>query len=430
MTHKLRLALVAVALALLAGAWRQNASPIVILVSLDGWRWDYLDRAAAPALKRLAADGVRAEALISTFPSKTFPSHYTIVTGLTPEHHGIVSNTIVDPAITERFSMSSPSVGDARWWSGEPIWVTAIRQGRRAATMFWPGSEAAIAGVRPTDWRPFDNKVGNADRVRQVLEWLGRPEAQRPSVVTLYFNEVDAAGHEFGPDSSEVLQAAAHLDAALGQLVAGVEKLGLANRTSFVVVSDHGMSALNEERTIFIDDYIDPASLDVVEWTPVFQATPRTGTTEQVYRALLGRHPALEVYRRAEMPSYLKYRDHPRIPPIMALADDGWTITTHARRERDRASGRHARGEHGYDPRYRSMHGLFIATGPALERRTVVPAFDNVHIYEFLCGLLELKPAKNDGDPAMTRGFFVGRLGVGAAGQSTRITTPSALRVP
>jgi predicted AlkP superfamily pyrophosphatase or phosphodiesterase len=397
------------AFAVALGAARQASAPIVILISLDGWRWDYLDRAAAPNLKQLAASGVRAEGLIATFPSKTFPSHYTAVTGLTPEHHGIVSNTISDPAIPQRFSMSSDAVGDPRWWGGEPIWVTAVRQGRRSATMFWPGSEAPIGGVRPTYWRPFDNTVGNADRVRQVIEWLARPESERPAIVTIYFNEADGAGHQFGPESQEVMKAAASLDAAVGQLVEGVAKLGLTGRTSFVVTSDHGMSQLSEERTIFIDDYLDVDSVDVVEWTPVFQARPGKRTAEQIYAALAGRHPALAVYRRADVPAFFKYRDNERIPPVLALADDGWTITTRARRQRDRETGRRIGGEHGYDPRYRSMHGLFIASGPRLARGRIVPAFDNLHLYEFLCGLLELKPATNDGDPGVTRAFFAVR---------------------
>jgi predicted AlkP superfamily pyrophosphatase or phosphodiesterase len=386
----------AVAILLLAGAARQSDRPILILISLDGWRWDYLDRAQAPNLRKLADAGVRAEGLIPAFPSKTFPNHYTIVTGLSPEHHGIVSNTMVDRTIgPERFTMQSATAKDARWWGGEPLWVTAIRQGRRASVLFWPGSEAPIGGMRPNDWLPYSDAFPNTERVDRMLGWLARPEGERPSFLTLYFSDVDSAGHSFGPGAPQVMDAAARLDALIGSLVAGVEKLGLADRTNYVVVSDHGMSQLAPERTIFLDDYLDLATVDVVDWSPVLMLGPRSGSLEDLSRALKGRHPSLSVHRREEMPVHLRYRAHPRIPPIIGLADDGWTITTKTR------PGSQRGGEHGYDPNYRSMHGLFIASGPAFRRGAVVPAFENVNVYDVMCRVLGLTPAPNDGDPAL-----------------------------
>ena len=233
-----------VAVAAPAAQRSRDDTPILILISLDGWRWDYIDRQPAPNLKALAARGVRAKAMIPSFPVLTFPNHYTIVTGLYPEHHGVVGNSMRDPAMPERFSMSAETARDARWWGGEPLWVTAIRQGRRAATMFWPGSEAAIGGVRPTYWMPYDNTLGNRERVAQAIAWVALPAAERPSFVSLYFEEVDTAGHDFGPDSPQLAAAVSHLDDALGELVAGVQRLGLDDRTSLVVVSDHGMTRL------------------------------------------------------------------------------------------------------------------------------------------------------------------------------------------
>src|SRR5713101_5394570 len=233
MSRARRLAIV-VALAF-AAVWpptphAADPDPILILVSFDGWRWDYIDRQPAPNLRALAARGVRATALIPSFPVLTFPNHYTLVTGLYPEHHGIVGNVMRDPLMPDKFTMRAETAKDARWWGGEPLWVTAIRQGRRADAMFWPGSEAAIGGVRPTEWRSFDDKVLNADRVKQVLDWLALPPDQQPSFVTLYFSEVDHAGHDYGPDSPQVLEAAHHLDEALGQLVSGVRTLGILDR--------------------------------------------------------------------------------------------------------------------------------------------------------------------------------------------------------
>jgi len=401
----LHLVVLFLALAVLAPK-AQERQPILLLVSLDGWRWDYIQRFTVPNLRALAARGVRAEGLIPSFPSKTFPNHYTIVTGLYPAHHGIVSNNMVDRDFPDRFTMTAETARNARWWGGEPLWVTAIRQGLRSSTMFWPGSEAAIQGVRPSEWKPFDDKVANGDRLKQVLDWLALPADQRPSFISLYFSEVDHAGHDFGPDSPQLLEAARHLDDALGQLVSGIEMLGLLDQVTLVVVSDHGMSQLSDRRVIFLDDYLDLATVDIVEWTPVVELTPKTGSAEDLYRALRGKHPSLAVYRRDQVPRHLHYRNNPRIPPIIGIADDGWTITSHKRLADDVAKNRKHGGDHGYDPELKSMHGLFVAAGPHLRRNTVVPPFENIHIYEFLCSVLGLTPAKNDGDPKVTRKFF------------------------
>jgi predicted AlkP superfamily pyrophosphatase or phosphodiesterase len=388
------------------GSRAQERQPLLVLVSFDGWRWDYTNRVGAPNLRALAAQGVRSEGLIPSFPSKTFPNHYTIVTGLYPEHHGIIANNMVDAGYPARFTMSSATAREARWWLGEPLWVTAIRQGLRASSMFWPGSEVEIQGRRPSEWRPFDDSVPNADRLKQVLDWLALPPDRRPSLITVYFSDVDHAGHDFGPDSPQLVAAARHLDETLGQLISGIQALGLADQVTLVVVSDHGMSQLSDRRVIFLDDYIDLATVDIVDWTPVLELAPRTGSVEDVYRALKGRHPSLAVYRREQVPRHLHYRDNPRIPPIIGLADDGWTITSHKRFADDVARKRARGGDHGYDPQLKSMHGLFVAAGPRLRRNLLAPEFENIHIYEFLCHILGLTPAQNDGDSKVTRKFF------------------------
>ena len=271
--------------------------------------------------------------------------------------------------------------------------------------MFWPGSEARIDGVRPTYWRPFDDSVPNAARVRQVLQWLELPAAQRPSLITLYFSEVDHAGHRHGPDSPRVLEAARRVDAALGQLVSGIQKVNLLDRTTLVIVSDHGMSQVATDRVIFLDDYLQLSTVDVIEWSPNLGLLPRSTTVDDVYGALKDKHPALAVYKREDIPSHLHYRRSNRIPPIIGLADEGWTITTRTRHLLTSVAGRDG-GAHGYDPRHKSMHGLFVAAGPLVRQAVVVPAFENVHIYNFLCELLALTPAKNDGDPAVIRSFL------------------------
>ena len=384
---------------------------IVILVSIDGWRWDYLDRFSPPTLTGLASKGVRAEGLIPQFPSKTFPNHYTIVTGLRPANHGIISNNMRDPDIRGEFGMSNRDVqADPRWWGGEPIWNTAERQGKIAAAMFWPGSETVIGGHQPTFWVKFDADLPHRDRVSRILEWLKLPEGKRPSFLTLYYSDVDSAGHSRGPDSDEVRAAALRVDASIGELVAGVRSAGLADRVHYIFVSDHGMAALSPERTIVLDDYLDPATVDVIDWAPVLGLSSNDGNTDKLYAALKDKHPSLAVYRKDEIPAEFRLANHPRLPAVFAIADEGWFIASRKDLERWKEPDRHfPGGTHGYDPRFKSMHGLFIASGPRLVSGVRVPAFENIHVYDLMCALLGIVPAKNDGDPAVTRNMLRNR---------------------
>jgi predicted AlkP superfamily pyrophosphatase or phosphodiesterase len=391
-------------------ACRGNAPPpnrpIVILVSIDGFRWDYLDRFNPPNLTQLASDGVRADGLIPEFPSKTFPNHYTIVTGLRLANHGVISNNMRDRNIPGEFSLSNRVVqSDPRWWGGEPIWNTAEKQGLKAGAMFWPGSEAVINGRQATYWTPFDDNMPNSDRVERVIGWLNLVEAQRPSFLTLYFSDVDSAGHRDGPDSAEVKDAVMRVDMAVGHLVSGVKAAGLGDRVHYVIVSDHGMAAVSRERLIVVDDYIDVDQMDVVDWSPVLALTPKDGDIEKAYAALKDKHPQLQVYRSQELPAEYRLAGHPRLPAVIGIASEGWSITSRRNVRRwivDQVGGAPG-GEHGYPATAPSMQGLFIANGPRLRRGMRVRPFENIHVYEFMCAILGLQPARNDGDPAVTR---------------------------
>jgi predicted AlkP superfamily pyrophosphatase or phosphodiesterase len=404
MTHRRTRRIVLLLVALVATvtlAARQAPAAILILISFDGWRWDYTDRFDVPNLKALAARGVRSDGLIPSYPTLTFPNHYTIVTGLWPDHHGVVGNSMVDPTIgPDKFTMSSATARDPRWWGGEPIWITARRQGRKSASMFWPGSEA----VHPTYWKPFDDNLPNDDRVNQVLDWLKLPDTDRPSFITLYFSDVDSAGHSGGPNSTQVLDAAKRLDAQLGTLVGGIERLGLLNRTTLIVVSDHGMAETSSERRVYLDDYVSLDDVVTVESGAALAVNPRgTLTVDALYQKLAGRHPALKIYRRGDVPSRLHYGTHARVPAIVGLVQSGWTVSTRASAARStRSNG----GAHGYDPAARDMHGLLVAAGPELRRGFRVPELPNVHLYALMCRILQLTPARNDGDPVQTASFF------------------------
>lgn len=381
-------------------------TPIVILISIDGWRHDYLERFAPPALTALAKAGVRSEGLIPSFPTKTFPNHYTIVTGLWPQDHGIVANTMEDPAIGQRFTMSSDTAKDPRWWGGEPLWVTAEAQGIPSASMFWPGSEVAIKGIRPSHWKAYSDDFPIRERVLQVLAWLQIPEAQKPRFITLYFSNVDTAGHNFGPDSKENRDAALLVDTEIGVLMDGVRNLGLTDRVHYILVSDHGMSALSDQRIVVLDDYLDMTTVDMIDSSPIIGLSPRRGSPADVVAALRGKHPSMRVYLREETPEHLHYRSNPRIPPVLVMADDGWTIAVRNQVDRWAKENRRLGGTHGFDTRAVSMRGLLIATGPQFRQGLVVPPIENVHLYEMMARVLGLTPAPTDGNRAATQAYF------------------------
>lgn len=377
----------------------------LLLVSIDGFRADYLDRGKTPHLAALAAAGVRADALRPSFPSLTFPNHYTLVTGLYPDHHGIVHNRIEGDGENDKFVYNDASTtADGRWWGGEPIWVGAERQGLRSATMFWPGSDTAIAGVRPSYWKPFDRNVSPEERVDTVLGWLDLPPTQRPRFLTLYFEHVDRAGHDHGPSSPEVNNALADIDAALGRLLDGLAARGLTDAINLLVVSDHGLAAASNARVVVVDDVVNLKRVRAVNYGVVAGFAPEPGQQAYAYKTLVKRHDHMRCWRRTQMPARFHYGSNPRIPPIVCLADPGWIIA------RSDWLKEHAddspRGEHGYDNDLPEMRALFIASGPSFRRGTRVPEFDNVDVYPLMAHLLHIKPAPNDGNPKTMRGIL------------------------
>jgi predicted AlkP superfamily pyrophosphatase or phosphodiesterase len=399
-------------LALAHGRAKQDAPdlrPTVIVISFDGWRWDYDLKFPAPNVRKVIAEGIRAAALIPSFPSKTFPNHYTLVTGLYPGHHGIVANNIRDPQTGRRFSLSNRrEVQDPMWWGGEPIWVRLQNAGQAAAAMFWPGSEAPILGQHPKHWMPFDGTLPGNARVDRVLGWLDLPRAERPTFLTLYFEDVDSAAHDFGPESREVRDAVARVDRYLGRLLGGLERRGIDDDVNIVLTSDHGLSETSVNRVVVLDDYINLDDVEIADINPTLGLWPKAGREDAVYTALAKAHPRLKVYRKKETPSNWHYRDHPRIPPIVGVADEGWEVlrrATVADRITRRLFG--PAGAHGYDPHEAmSMRGLFVAAGPAFRRGASVPAFENVSVYNVLTEVLGISPAPNDGDPSVARSLL------------------------
>jgi len=399
------LAVLAVSLAIASCSISADRRPILILVSLDGFRWDYLDLVETPNLNRLADEGVRAKGLIPVYPSKTFPSHYSIVTGLQPGHHGIISNNMYDVELDAEFHLHDrTAVQDPRWWRGEPIWVTAEKQGMTAATLFWPGSETAIGDVRPTHWQPYDETMPFAARVDKVLGWLDLPEAEGPRLITLYFEYPNDISHGFGPEAPETFASIREVDARIGDLVAGIEKRKMSRWVNLVIVSDHGMAEVGPERVVLLDDYVVLEEGEVFEEGAILQIYPHEGRLDLIYEALLGANPHLAIYKREEIPERYHLRKNPRTPPILGVPDVGWEVATQGAVQGHRFTT--LRGDHGQDPADPRMHGLFIAQGPAFRSGLVIDRFENVEIYNLMAAVLELDPAPNDGDPAALRAIL------------------------
>jgi len=384
-----------------------DLQPTVILISFDGFRWDYTSKVPTPNLRRLMTRGVHARNLIPSFPSKTFPNHYAIATGLYPGHHGIVANNIFDPPTGRTFATTKrEEVRDPMWWGGTPLWTLMEAYGRRSAPLYWPGSEAPHEGLLPTYWQPYDNERPAADRIDQLLTWIDLPTAQRPQFLTAYFEDTDESGHDHGPDSQQVRDAITRDDSYVGRLVAGLTQRGILNRVNVVVVSDHGMAAVDDEHVIVADDYVTPDEALISNINPDLSLFPKAGREDAVYAKLMRAHPHLKMYRRAETPVKWHLRDatSPRVPPLMAIADPGWQVLRRSVVDNIRAGkATGIRGQHGWDPQLMSMRAIFIAAGPAFKRGVTVGPFENVSIYNVVAKILQVPPKPNDGDPSVLR---------------------------
>lgn len=367
--------------------------PLVILVGIDGFRADYLSRGFAPNLTQLAATGARVEQLTPVFPSVTFPNHVSMVTGRHPGQHGILNNTMVDPSIPHQvFRLRDrTAVTNPAWWSDvEPIWVTASRQGRISSTLFWPGTEVPINGLQPRDWLPYQHDMNSKERAERLLAWLVdiRPDRPQADFATLYFSDVDSEGHAHGPDSSQVNQAIARVDEAIGVLIGGLRASGLWDATTLVIVSDHGMSHVPIGQTIDGNRLLRDFPGARWEWVGPAPAVRLGSEPEALVLAALSKEPNLQCWPKALAPERLGPLQHRRVPDIVCLARMGWSLS-------DRLLSFPVPGQHGFDSEHPDMQGLLIAHGPGV-RATTVKRSPNREVYPLLCRLLGIKPAPND----------------------------------
>jgi len=382
----------------------QQAKHYVILVSLDGFRYDYPAKYGAPHIQSMATEGASApDGMLPSYPSLTFPNHLSLVTGLYPEHHGIVANSFYDPARDETYVYTqSKTNGDGTWYSGTPLWSLAEQQGMRSACLFWPGSEAEIAGKRPSFYLKFDNKLDDKKRVEQVLAWLALPPEQRPHFIALYYANVDHEGHEHGPDSDEVRAAVHHVDEMIGDLQAGIAASKLP--VDLIVVADHGMVALKGD-PIDLSTFADLTGVHT-EGSLIYAKDEAQAA--EIYRQFKAHpDPRFTVYRRADMPKELHYDSNPREGDPVVVPNGPYSLRT--KPLPPGAMGGTLRGSHGFDPlKMPEMKAIFFADGPDIKPGVALPTFRNTDVYSLITQLLELKSVAGDGDDKVFAPSIVG----------------------
>ncbi len=383
---------------------QEDNQPYLVMVSLDGFRWDYTQYANTPVLDSLAKVGVMAEALIPSFPTKTFPNHYTMATGLYPDNTGIVLNGFYAEDQKKDYNKEDKStVADGAFYGGEPIWSTAELQNVKSATLFWVGSEAKIKSVRPSISMKYNQELPFEARIDSVYNWLSLPQKERPHLIMWYYHEPDGIGHGKGPRSKEVVAEVEKLDSYLGDFFARMRTLPMFNQINFIVTSDHGMGDISPEKQIILDEIIDTADLAYYDgWNPIWNLKVKGGELNKVYNKLKNEEH-MHVWYSDSIPERLHYGTNPRTHDITVVAKPYWSVYWSWK------IGSNL-GAHGYDNSFKDMHTIFYAAGPAFKNNYVAPEFENVNIYPLIAEIMELKPAHTDGDLKNIENILVDKI--------------------
>ncbi|KAJ5555802.1 Type I phosphodiesterase/nucleotide pyrophosphatase/phosphate transferase [Penicillium sp. DV-2018c] len=391
-------------------------APTTILISLDGFRADFLDRGLTPALNSLVANGVSPQYMTPSFPSVTFPNHFTLMTGLYPESHGVVGNTFWDPKINEEFYYTHPEVSmQPKWWMAEPLWVTAEKQLVKTAIHMWPGSEAHIGDREPTFVDKYNGTEVLSRKVDRILEFLDLPgleESQmapeRPQLIAAYVPDVDRDGHKFGPNSTEIRNTISRADSMVAQIMDGLEQRNLTEVVNIVVVSDHGMATTSTQRLIQLDDLIDYDLIGHIDGWPSSGLRPKRPKDlailqQQLQKAAPDYEHAFEFYSRETMPERYHFSNNDRIAPLWVIPKAGWAIVDRSEFDAKEAlrtgQNYYPRGIHGYDHEHPLMRAIFIARGPAFPHKpnSRVEVFQNIEVYNILCDSLGVNPLPSNG---------------------------------
>ena len=372
-------------------AWAVNNDEYTIIVSLDGFRWDYCEAFDTPFLNGMAEKGVKA-VMQPSFPTKTFPNHYTLATGLVPDHHGIIANSFINRANGERYSMGAVAVRTKpEYYGGDPIWLTAKRQGVITATVYWVGSDVAIKGDHATYWHDYLKKplLTNDERVAEVERLMKLPPKERPHFIMCYFEEPDHSGHVNGPIAMTTRKTLEDLDHVLATMWAKLQALPEAAKINFIVTGDHGMAWTGPDRTVPVKKYIKDEWVEAVDGNLPANIYVKDPKYVDSILVALKDVDHIRTWRKADIPRYLNYGSNPNVGDVLVLPDVGWLFTDHKVKQG---------GSHGFDQTCSDMQVGFRAMGPAFkvgyEKKD---KFRNVCIYPLLCHLLDVKPAPNDG---------------------------------
>ncbi|XP_029451928.1 ectonucleotide pyrophosphatase/phosphodiesterase family member 5 [Rhinatrema bivittatum] len=363
--------------------------PKVLLISFDGFRWDYIYKVPTPSFHKIIDDGVYVKQVTNIFITKTYPNHYSMVTGLYAENHGVVANEMYDPVLNKTFSMDKMDIYQPEFWEeASPIWITNQYEGHKSGAAMWPGTDVNIHGAYPSFYMPYNESVSFEDRVAQLIEWF---TAKEPiNLGLLYWEEPDEMGHAVGPDNPLMGDTIVDIDTKLGYLVLELKKAGLWDTMNIIITSDHGMEQCSSERVIELDNYVDKDLYTLVDHSPVVAIFPNEGKLDEVYKALANIHPNMSVYKKENIPDRFHYTHNSRIQPILAVADLGWTILQNR-------SDKYLEGDHGYDNTQPNMHPLLLAHGPAFKRNVTKEAMNSVDLYPLLCHLLDIQALPNNG---------------------------------
>lgn len=405
----MRLSLIALfVLSLSTVSLAQEKEPIVLLISLDGFRHDYVARFQPPNLSQFITEGSAAKGLIPSFPSKTFPNHYTIATGILPEHHGLVDNAFYEPAKDQVYTMGNRDiVQDGYWYGGTPIWVLAEQNGIKAASYFFVGTEAPVQGIRPSYYYDYDGGVPNLTRIAKVFDWLQLPEADRPRLITLYFSDMDDSGHRYGPNNDEELKKTLfRLDHELGALFEGLKSYDLPIHV--ILVSDHGMAEVKKENIILLETLTEGIQARVVNNGALAHLHLSNPSQKAAVAELLRkREPRITVDDLSTTANYSDLTSFPqRLGDLLIIPNEGYYLAD--ARGSMRYQNNVARfntavfGEHGFSPSYQDMWGIFYAKGPQIKTGMALAPFQNIHIYPLICRILGLPiPSTIDGKEAV-----------------------------
>ena len=365
----------------------------LIILSADGFRWDYADRVETPNIDKMTNKGVKAEYLIPVFPSKTFPIHYTMATGLYPDNHGIIDNNFYCSEIGAAFRIGDEaSMTNPDFYDGEPIWVTAEKQNLTSASYYWVGSEAAIKGIQPTYWKEYDGSVPFEERIDKVISWLELPEKKRPRLIKLYFDEPDKSGHEYGPDHPEIDKTVKYIDSLLGDLIDKLDEFPPKYNINLIFTSDHGMSEVTPERYVDLAEYVDRDWFERIHGgNPFLNIQPKDQYADTVYN-ILQTVNNINIWKREEIPARLNFGNNPRVMDMVVLADSTWSIGWG-----EPTGSYYTGGMHGWDHAKKDMHTIFYAMGPAFKREHVHPPFSVLDLYPLIAHILGLEPVEVDG---------------------------------